>query len=157
MPWEVTQSLERGIANLRKMAEECIIHTEKVVDAEEAETIKLRIDSALWPNLSKHLNEIERKEFSGVALSASKDRGRETRGHSDFDDVSFLTTLQNRLQSLHTARVIENRTIRISRTPIQLSLQLTLLVVLICNLFTPEFNQVILPSTVTAIFTYRKS
>ena len=90
MPWEVTQSLERGIANLRKMAEECIIHTEKVVDAEEAETIKLRIDSTLWPNLSKHLDEIERKEFSGVALSASKDRGRETKAIQTLGMLAFL-------------------------------------------------------------------
>ena len=47
MPWEVVQSLEGGIAYLRKMAEDCIIHIDNVADAEEVERRKLRIDSKL--------------------------------------------------------------------------------------------------------------
>ena len=61
---------------------------------------KLRMDSNLWPNLAKHLDEIEHNKFSRVMLSTSQDKGQQTRGHSDVGDVQFLTTLQNRLQSL---------------------------------------------------------
>ena len=101
------------------MADECIIQVSNVADGEEAETTKLRMDSNLWPNLAKHLDEIERNEFSGVMLSTSQDKGRQTRGHSDVGDVQFLTTFQNRLQSLckHTARVIEGRTITNLQNP----------------------------------------
>ena len=120
MPWEVTKSIEGGISDLRKMAEECIIRSENVGDAEEAQTTTFRIESAAsWPNLSKHFEQIQRKEFSGVVLSTSHERNMETRGQSDFGDVDFLTTLQSWLQSLckHTAKVIEDRTVRNLQNP----------------------------------------
>ena len=95
MPWEVTKCIEYGISDLRKMAEECIICEENLANIEEAETTSFRIESVLWPNLSKHFAEIQRKEFSSVALSTSQERNMETRGQSDIDDVDFLTTLQS--------------------------------------------------------------
>ena len=90
-----------------------------VANAEEAETTRFRIESVLWPNLSKHFPEIQSKEFSGVLLSTSQERNMETRRQSELSGVDFLTTLQSPLQSLcrHTAKENEHRTVKNLQNP----------------------------------------
>ena len=58
------KGIEGGISDLRKLREECIILSENVCDSEEAQTMTFRIESALCPNLSKHFEQIQNKEFS---------------------------------------------------------------------------------------------